>query len=215
MWAKIGDDKIWESKTVKLLGITIDNELKFDEHISNVYMKAQRKLTVLMRMKKYQDFDKLRILFNTFFESQFKYCPLTWMFYSRTANNKITKLHERTFRLVYDGYTSTFDELLEKDNSLTVHHYNIQTLCIELHKVCNNLSQTNFSGLFARNHSNYNLRSQSDFVIPEVKTVYKGSKSLRYFGPIIWNLIPKEMKYSASLASFIPKIQQWKPNSCP
>ena len=59
MWAKIGDDKIWESKTVKLLGITIDNELKFNEHISNVYMKEQRKLSVFMRMKKYKDFDKL------------------------------------------------------------------------------------------------------------------------------------------------------------
>ena len=60
MWAKTGDDKIWESRTVKLLGIIIDNELKFDEHISNVYMKAQRKLTVLARIKKYLDFDKLR-----------------------------------------------------------------------------------------------------------------------------------------------------------
>ena len=28
LWAKIGDDKIWETGTVKLLGITIDNELK-------------------------------------------------------------------------------------------------------------------------------------------------------------------------------------------
>ena len=48
MWAKIGNDKIWESRTVKLLGITIDNELKFDEHIDNIWMKAQRKLSVLL-----------------------------------------------------------------------------------------------------------------------------------------------------------------------
>ena len=27
LWAKIGDDKIWETRTVKLLSITIDNEL--------------------------------------------------------------------------------------------------------------------------------------------------------------------------------------------
>ena len=69
--------------------------------------------------------------------------------------------------------------------------------------------------MFVRNHSNYNLRSQSDFVIPELKTMYKGSNSLRYFGPIIWNLISKEIKYSDSLDSFIPKIRQWKPNICP
>ena len=56
---------------------------------------------------------------------------------------------------------------------------------IELYKVYSNLSQIIFSDLFVRNHSNYNLRSHSDFVIPKVKTVYKGSESLRYFGPII------------------------------
>ena len=94
MWARVGNDLIWESRTVKPLGITIDNELKFDEHISNICKKAQRKLTILMRLKKYLDFEKLRILFKTFFESQFKYCPLTWMFYSRGTNNKIDRLQE-------------------------------------------------------------------------------------------------------------------------
>ena len=53
------------------------------------------------------------------------------MFYSRTTNNKINKLHERALRLVYDDYVSAFEELLEKDNSFTAHHYNIQTLCIK------------------------------------------------------------------------------------
>ena len=71
----------------------------------------------------------------TFFDSQFKYCPFTWMFYNRTTSNKINKLHERALRLVYDDYLSAFEELLEKDNSFTLHHYNIQTLCIELCKV--------------------------------------------------------------------------------
>ena len=135
MWAKIGNDKIWESRTVKLLGITIDNELKFDEHIDNICMKAQRKPSVLARIRKYLDFNKSRTIFKTFFESQFKYCPLTWMFYSRTTNNKINNLHERALRLVYDDYRSTFKELLENDNSFSVQNYNIQILCVELYKV--------------------------------------------------------------------------------
>ena len=99
-------------------------------------------------------FDKFRILLKTFCESQFKYCPLKWMLYSWSANIKINKLHESALKLEYDGYTSTFEELLEKDNSFTVHHYHIQTLCRELYEVYNNLSQTIFSELFVRNHSN-------------------------------------------------------------
>ena len=90
-----------------------------------------------MRIRKYLDFNK-RILFKGFFESQFKYCPLTWMFYSRNTDNKINLLHERALRLVYDDYKLSFDKLLEKDGSFTIHHFNIQTLCIELYKVYRN-----------------------------------------------------------------------------
>ena len=115
MWVRIRDDMIWENRTVKLLGITIDNELKFDEHLTNICIKANRKLTVLTRMRKYLDFNKVRLLFKSFFESQFKYCPLTWMFYSRKTNNRINKLHERALRLVYSDYESTFEDLLTKD----------------------------------------------------------------------------------------------------
>ena len=71
MWTNIGGVEIRESKTVKLLSITIDNELKFDEHIRNACIKAQRKLTALMGIRKGLDINKLKILFKTVFESQF------------------------------------------------------------------------------------------------------------------------------------------------
>ena len=44
------------------------------------------------------------------------------MFCSRSANNKINKLHERALRIVYDDYNSKFEELLIKDGSFTIHH---------------------------------------------------------------------------------------------
>ena len=66
------------------------------------------------------------------------------MFYSRSTNIRIRK----AFTSIYDDCELTFEELLEKDGSFTIHCYNIQTLCIELHKVYHNLSQTIFSDLF-------------------------------------------------------------------
>ena len=50
-------------------------------------------------------------------ESQFKYCPIAWMFHSRRTNNKINKLYERTLRIGYDDDLSTFDQLLAMDKS--------------------------------------------------------------------------------------------------
>ena len=70
-----------------------------------------------------------------FIMSQFSYCRLVWMCHSRTSNNKINKLHERALRLVYDDTQSTFQELLNIDKSVTIHHRNLQMLGTELYKV--------------------------------------------------------------------------------
>ena len=112
------------------------------------------------------------------------------MFYSRTTNDKVNKLYERALRLISDNYVSTFEDLLEKGNSFTARHFNIETLCIELYKVFIGRSQRIFSDSFERKNINHNLRSQPDFVISQIKTVYKGSNSIRYCGPIIWSLMP-------------------------
>ena len=61
-WAKIGTDLIWESDAVKLLGITIDNHVKFDKHISLLFAKANRKLLVLARISYYLTFYLKRTL---------------------------------------------------------------------------------------------------------------------------------------------------------
>ena len=63
-----------------------------------------------------------KILMKAFFTAQFSYCPLIWIFHSRNLNNKIDKLHELSLRLVYGDNTSSFEELLETDNSVSVHH---------------------------------------------------------------------------------------------
>ena len=83
LWAKIGNDKIWETRTVKLLGITIDNELKFDEHLNNVCLNANMKLSALMRIRKYLDFNKTRIL-KDFFNHSSNIAPLRGCFIAET-----------------------------------------------------------------------------------------------------------------------------------
>ena len=50
------------------------------------------------------------------------------MCHNRTLNNKINKLHERALRIVYKNDELTFRELLDKDNSTTIHQRNLQRL---------------------------------------------------------------------------------------
>ena len=54
------------------------------------------------------------------------------MFCSRTLNLRINRLHERALRIAYDNYLSDFEELLGKDNTVTVNKRNLRTLAIEM-----------------------------------------------------------------------------------
>ena len=83
MWAELERHIVGESNSVKLPGITLNNDLKCDEHVSNICSKTNSKLNALTRVAKFLSFKKRCILFKAFIESQFKYCPLVWMFYDR------------------------------------------------------------------------------------------------------------------------------------
>ena len=65
-----------------LLGITIDRDLKFDEHVNNLCKKACQKLNALVLLAFFMYVDKKRMIMKAFIESQFAYCPLFWMFHS-------------------------------------------------------------------------------------------------------------------------------------
>lgn len=106
--------------------------------------------------------------------------------------------------LVYNNfYKFPFEKLLEKGGSFTTgHYYNIQTLCIELYKVCYNIAQTIFNDLFIRNNNTYNILAKSDFFVPQIKTVLKRSNSTRCSGPAILDLIFVKIKYVDLLETF-------------
>ena len=67
-----------------------------------------------------------------FVTSQFGYCPLIWMFYSKRLNNKINSIHERAIRITYQDNMATFQELLDKDNLVSIHYRNLQVLETEM-----------------------------------------------------------------------------------
>ena len=144
-----------------------------------------------------------------FIKSQFAYCPLIWMFCRRTSHTRINHLHERALGIVYNDNESTFEDLLKKDNYVSIHHKNIRLLGIELYQVKNNLSTHLMSEIFNLRNIDYNLRSQTDFKQGPVSTVNYGLKSLIYLAPKIWNIIPLEIRNSSSLTEFITNIKSY------
>ena len=138
-----------------------------------------------------------------FITSQFGYCPLVWMFHTRRINNRINGRHERSLRLTYNDFNSTFQELLDKDKSVSIHQRNLLVFAILLYKIKNDLSPEIVREIFyANSQTHYDLRCNLEFQTINVRTVRYGTESLSFTANKIWPLIPTTIKNSPTLESF-------------
>ena len=92
---------------------------------------------------------------------------------------------------------------MEKDNSVSIHHKYLQALAIEMFKIHTKTFSKIMQEVFlVKEQRNYNLRNQTDFVIPQVKRVNYGLESIRVLGPKIWKSLPNDLKNKELVDSF-------------
>ena len=132
--------------------------------------------------------EKRRTLMKAFIESQFSYCPLIRMLHSRTLNNKINRIQERALRTVYSDYNSSFNELLNKDGSFTIHQRNAQSLAIEIYEYLHGLSPAILNEVFKVNKTiPYDLRMRNELYARNPKTVRYGTETISFLSPKMWS----------------------------
>ena len=109
------------------------------------------------------------------------------MFHSRSLNNKINQIHERTLTITYNDKSSSFKNLLEKDNSVTIHHRNIKILTIETYKFYNiqGTSPPLMSETFVERNNNYSLQGNNALTRRRVNSVRCGTETVSFLVPKI------------------------------
>ena len=72
---KTDDYTIGNGKCEKLLGVKIDVNLNFNDHIADLCKNTSKKISALARVAPFLSFDKRKLLINAlFFTSHFSYC---------------------------------------------------------------------------------------------------------------------------------------------
>ena len=108
------------------------------------------------------------------------------MCHSRANNGKINRLHKRCLQIIYSDKQSSFETLLEKYGSVSVHNRNCLILASEMYTTKNDLTPLIVTEFFEqRNEQHYDLRKNFQFIIPPVRTVYHESESISSLGPKI------------------------------
>ena len=129
----INEIVIQMTDSVKLLGVTVDLMLNFNQYVQSICKKTSNKTRAFARIVPNLECEK-DVLYRAFVLSSFNYCPLIWVFSGKSSNNKINRLHKRALRVLLVYYGSTFEVLLQKRGEHTIHIRNLQALPLEVYK---------------------------------------------------------------------------------
>ena len=84
------------------------------------------------------------------------------MFHRRKLNHRINSIDETVLRVAYQDYKSTFLQLLQKDNSVTIHQRDLQVPATEIFKAKNDLSPEIMKEVFELKEPSYSLFSKGN-----------------------------------------------------
>ena len=197
-----------------MLGVQIDEKMKFDKHISDLCRKSGGQLNALNRLNAYLSMDSRKLSVNSFVMSNFNYCPLIWNFCNANLATKIEKIQERALRLINNDQSS-YETLLENYGKCTIRVRTLRLLATEIFKTLNNKNPSYLKGIFEINQNRTSERFKYNIKSQLFKRVRYGKKSLRVLGPVLWNSLPNDIKSSNSLYQFKIKIHNWGNTNCP
>ena len=148
-----------------------------------------------------------KLIISFFIKSQFSYCPLIWMFCSRTSMNKLNNIHKKSLRLVTKNYDSNFNELLEPSHELSIHKTCINYLMIV--KYLHELSSELMTDIFTSRKNPYNIRNIRLFGSQNPRSVRFRVDAIEFCASQLWQKVPIAIKDSSSLEIFTAKIKLW------
>lgn len=211
---KLNEKIIEEVKTVKLLGITFDQHLKWDHQITNIYNIVNSRLYLLKRIRNNLT-HRCRIQFYyALIHPHFLYCCTLWGNASNELLNDLLKLQKRAARLILDKKPDAPSiELFRQLRWIPIHNL------IKMRKILlvfNTLKTSWPQDLcklfsFLRDSHDVNTRSSiTDLKLPRVKTEMAKSK-LSYCGAMLFDSLPDELKGidDHSLSSFKSKLKEF------
>lgn len=210
----LGKVDIKKEKCVKLLGVCIDSQLNFNEHIDNICKKAGKKLNALIRLSNTIDIDAKRKLFDAFIVSSFNFCPVVWHFVSYENMKKIENVQKRALRFICNDFTSPYSVLRINAGKSLLYVQRLRCIALEVFKIYHNECPTYLYSLIQKRQIMYDTRTSCPVSIPSFNTVRYGRNSFKYQAAYLWNTLDDDLKNAVDVKSFKRLLNEWNGPSC-
>lgn len=201
----------------KVLGVVIDNNLTWAEHVSKMAKKMSTNIWLMSKIKYYLSLEHRLIFYKSYIQPHLDYANIVWG--NTTKNNlmQIEKLQKRACRVILDFNVSDVYQSLNDLKIMTISERVFFRKAKFMFKISKELTPEYIYEMFTRRQHTSDgggeslmLRSMAaqNFILPKPhKELYKGS--LAFSGPIIWNCLPYSVKSAPSVESFHNRCLQW------
>ena len=201
------DQTITQVNEHKLLGVTIDNQLKWQSHIDRTCKTISRNLYMLSKLKLYVDTNSRLLFYNAHIKSHIDYASTVWDGSSDIHLKRLNSLHRRAAKLILPDPSLSTDQKFDKLDILPLDKHLLFNKGVMMFKIRNETQPKYLCELFSRHESPYSNHRQH-FNVPRPRIdIYK--TSLSFSGPSFWNRLPSFITNSISLHSFKGALLKW------
>lgn len=198
----LGPQCIYPVESVQLLGINIDCQLNFTNHISMIVKVAARKLNALKRLSHILNVECKLVLFRSYVLSRLLYCCIIWSFTTKANITMLEKLQKRGLRYVYSDYDSSYEELLDKSGLMSLESVWKRCIILQVFKIVHKSCPLYLCDLVVEKRNDYDMRILNALALIKPRTTKYGLKSFQYQGCKLWNQLPNSVKEIENVTAF-------------
>ena len=189
-----GEHEIKRVREKTVLGLIIDEQLKWNKHNDEQCKKISKSIALLRKAKDFVSQEKLITIYNSLVLPRFNFCSTIWNDNNKTHIDTLSKLQKRAAQVIISSdYTIRSSQVFE-----TLQWHPIKNLMDKrnltmMFKILKNMAPNYLTTMFHNcDNSNYSLRSNNlKLSLPKPKTDFL-KRSFSYRGAIAWNNLPSE-----------------------
>ena len=194
----------------KFLGVIIDCNLRWTDHIKHVTQKISKGIGIIIKARKYFNCETLLNLYNTLILPYISYCIHVWGTAANVYSSKIHILQKKIVRIIDGAPPRTHSQpLFDKLKIMTIYQLYRYYIGVFMYKLYHKLLPSIFSffKLTSDVHS-YPTRQNKSYYINYAPTV-RSQKTIKITGPKLWNIILKKINIQNKISSYKVNLKKF------
>jgi exonuclease III len=189
----------------KVLGVIVDEELKWESHINYVNKLLSKNLFLLHQLKIYVDSETRKSFFYAHCLSHINYASNVWCGASANHIQHMRSLHRRAAKIIFPDPSLTTDEKQKQLGILPLEKQFTYNTAMLMFKVRNNKAPIYLNDLVTSASDRY---GSENYILPLPRIdMYK--TSFAFTGPSIWNSLPQHLTHCSTIGSFKARLRSF------